>query len=83
MHLVVNEYGMQMNFIIANGPRADCKEAMHSIENIDAKLVFTNRAHYTNEILSYLNQQNISPVIPPKRNHLHQCDYKGFKEKRQ
>ena len=32
---------------------------------------------------SYLNKQNIKPVIPPKRNRLHQRGYKGFKKKRQ
>ena len=53
------------------------------IKNINAKLVFADRVYDTNEILSYLNQRNISPVIPPKRNRLHQCDYKGFTEKRQ
>ena len=31
------------------------------------------------EILSYLNQQNTSPIIPLKRNCLHQRDYKSFK----
>ena len=42
-----------------------------------------DRAYDTNEILSYLNQRNIKPVISPKRNRLHQRDDKGFKKKRQ
>ena len=34
-----------------------------------------DRAYDTNEILSYLNRQNIKPVIPPKRNGLPHRDY--------
>ena len=74
---MVNEYDMPINFIITNGSCADCKEAINL--NINAKLVFSDRAYNTNEILSYLNKQNIKLVITSKCNHLHQRDYKGFK----
>ena len=83
IHLVINEYGMLINFIVTDELCADYKEAIHLIKNIDAKLVFVDRACDTNEILSYLYQQNIKPVISPKCNCLHQHGYKGFKEKRQ
>ena len=56
IHLVADEYGMPINFIVTNGSCADCKEAIHLIKNINAKLVFANCAYDTNEILSYLNQ---------------------------
>ena len=75
IHLVVNKYGMPINFIVANGACADCKEAIYLIKNINAKLVFADCAYDTNKILSYLNQRNIKPVIPPKRNRFHQRDY--------
>ena len=85
IHSVVNEYGMPINFIVTNRLCADCKEAINLIKNINAKLVFLDRAYDTTEILFYLNQRNIISVIPPtpKRNRLHQRGYKGFKEKRQ
>ena len=82
-HLVVNKYGMPINFIVTDGSHADCKETIHLIKNINAKLVFADRAYDTNEILSYLNQQNIKPVTPQERNRLYQRGYKAFKEKRQ
>ena len=82
-HLVVNKYGMPINFIVTDGSHADCKETIRLIKNINAKLVFEDSAYDTNEILSYLNQRNIKPVISPKRNRLHQRDDKGFKKKRQ
>ena len=83
IHLVVNEYCMPINFIVTNRLCADCKEAIHLIKNINAKLVFADRAYDTNEILSNLNQRNMKPVTSPKRNRLHRRGYKGFKEKRQ
>ena len=54
IHLVVNEYGVPINFIVTNGSCADCKEAIYLIKNINAKLIFADRAYDTNEILSYL-----------------------------
>ena len=82
IHFVVNEYGVSINFIVTDGPCADCKENIHLTKNINITLVFTYRDYDTNEILSYLNQQSIKSVIPQKYNRLHQHDYKGFKEKR-
>ena len=77
IHLVVNEYDIPIDFIVTDGASADCKEAIHL--NINAKLVFADHAYDTNEILSYLNQQNIKPIISPKCNGLDRRDYKGFK----
>ena len=75
IHFVVNEYDILTNFIVTDELCADYKEAIHLIKNINAKLVFADRAYNTNEILSYLYQQNIKPVISPKRNRLHQRGY--------
>ena len=83
IHLVVNEYGIPINFIIKDESFTNRMKAIHLIKNINAKLVFADRAYDTNEILSYLNQQNIKPVTPQKRNRLYQRGYKAFKEKRQ
>ena len=80
---MVNEYDIAINFIVTGGSCADRKEAIHLIKNINAKLVLADRTYDTNEISSYLNQRNIKPVIPLKRNRLHRRNYKGFKEKRQ
>ena len=52
IYLVVNEYGIPTNFIVTDGPCADCKEAIDLIKNIKAKLVFVGHAYDTNEILS-------------------------------
>ena len=79
IHLAVNERGMPVKFIVTEGTRADCKEAINLLKNLDARLLFADRAYDTNEIFSYIAKRNIKAVIPPKRNRLEQRDYKGFK----
>ena len=54
IHLTVNERGMPVKFIVTEGTHADCKEAINLLKNLDAKLVFADRAYDTNEILSYI-----------------------------
>ncbi len=61
------------------GTHADCKGTINSLKNLDAKLVFADRAYDTNEILSYITKRNMKSVISPKRNRLEQRDYKGFR----
>ena len=74
IHLAVYERGMPVKFIVTERTRADCKEAINLIKNIDAKLLFADRAYDTNEILFYIAKRNIKAVIPPKRNRLEQRD---------
>ena len=74
IHLAVNERGMPVKFIVTEGTRADCKEAINLLKNLDARLLFADRAYDTNEILSYIAKRNIKAVIPPKRNRLEQRD---------
>ena len=74
LHLAVNKRGMPVKFIVTEGTRADCKEAINLIKNLDAKLVFADRAYDTNEILFYIAKRNIKAVIPPKHNKLEQRD---------
>ena len=35
IHLVVNEYGMPINFIVTDRSLTDCKKAIHLIKNIN------------------------------------------------
>ena len=67
---------MPINFVVTDGSYANCKEAFHLIKNINAKLVFADRASDTNKILSYFNQRNTKQIAPPKHNRLYQGDYK-------
>ena len=78
IHLAVNERSMPVKFIVTEGTRADCKETINLLKNLDAKLLFADKAYDTNEILSYIAKRNIKSIISPKRNRLEQRDYKGF-----
>ncbi len=75
LYLVVSERGVPVKFIVTDGTRADCKEAINLLKNLDAKLVFADRVYDTNEILSYIARRNIKS----KRNRLERRDYKGFR----
>ena len=66
---------MPVKFIVTEGTHTDCKQAINLFKNLDAKLVFADRAYDTNEILSYITVQNMKSVISPKRNRLEQCGY--------
>ena len=76
-HLAINDRGMPLEFVVTERTHSDCKEAINLLKNIDAKLLFADRAYDTNEILSYIAiaKRNIKSVIPPKRNRLEQRDY--------
>ena len=39
---------MPVKFIVTEGTRADCKEAINLLKNLDAKLLFADRAYDTN-----------------------------------
>ena len=45
---------MPVKFIVTEGTRADCKEAINLLKNLDAKLLFADHAYDTNETLSYI-----------------------------
>ena len=45
------------------------------IKNLDAKLLFADRACNTNKILFYIAERNIKAVISPKRKKLEQRDF--------
>ena len=71
IHLVVNEYGIPINFTVLNGSCDDCEKAIYLIKNIDSELIFAAHVYDTNKFSSYFNKQNIKSVIPPERNRIY------------
>lgn len=51
IHLAVDANGMPVRVLITNGASADCKEAYHLIESIDAKALFADRAAIPTQLL--------------------------------
>ena len=59
---------MPVKAIVTEGTQADCKQACHLIQGIDAQYLFADRAYDTDEIIAFAYTQGIEPVIPPKKN---------------
>ena len=61
--------------IVAEGTRADCKEAIALIQDLPCKVLLADRGYDTDEIIEYAKKSGIQPVIPPKKNRKIQRDY--------
>jgi transposase len=64
----VDAHGMPVRIIITEGTKHDSTQASFLIEGISAEHLLADKAYESDAILLQLNQQGISPVIPPKSN---------------
>lgn len=64
--------------LITEGTRADCKEALHLIEGIDAAALFADRAYDTNAIVDVAHAAGMEIVIPPKKNRKEPREYDKY-----
>ena len=78
IHLAVDSSGMPVRAIITEGTRADCKEAVHLIEGIDAQNLLADRGYDTSEIVAFALSAGINVVIPPKKNRKEQREYDRY-----
>ena len=78
IHLAVDSSGMPVRAIITEGTRADCKEAIHLIEGIDAQNLLADRGYDTSEIVAFALSAGINVVIPPKKNRKVQREYDSY-----
>ena len=69
---------MPVRIRLTEGPRADCKEAVHLIEGISAEVLLADRGYDTNDILAYAVSANMEAVIPPNRNRKEQRQYDEY-----
>ena len=69
---------MPVRAIITEGTRADCKEAVHLIQGINAENLLADRGYDTSEIISYAIAAEMNVVIPPKKNRKEQRDYDRY-----
>ena len=61
---------MPVRVLVTEGTAADCSQAVELIEGIDAEYLLADKAYDTNAILSYCEEHEVIPVVPPKRNQL-------------
>jgi len=64
----VNANGMPVRVTITKDTTADCTQACHLIEGLDAGALLADRAYDSNEIVAYALEAGIEVVIPPKKN---------------
>ena len=69
---------MPVRAIITEGTRADCKEAVHLIQGINAENLLADRGYDTSEIVSYAVAAGMNVVITPKKNRKEQRDYDRY-----
>jgi transposase len=64
----VDAHGLPVRAHIAAGPVADCTQAGILVEGLSADFLLADRGYDTNPILAQAALQQMTPVIPPKRN---------------
>lgn len=69
---------MPVRIVVTEGTRADCKEAIHLIEGIDADALFADRGYDTDDIVAYAPGKGMEVVIPPKKNRKEQRKYDRY-----
>ena len=68
IHLAVDSYGLPVKIKVTSGVDADCQQAVDLIRGLVTSAVFADKAYDTNELLDYLAEYKIEPVIPSKSN---------------
>ena len=75
--------GNPLDFISTGGQRADCKEAIPLIKDLDYEAMLGDRGYDTDEIVQEVESNNAVAIIPPKKNRTVQreYDYEIYKER--
>ena len=78
IHLAVDSSGMPVRAIITEGARADCREAVHLIEEINAQNLLADRGYDTSESIAFAHSAGMNAVIPPRKNRKEQREYDRY-----
>ncbi|CAO5682776.1 MAG: IS5 family transposase ISMasp6 [Holosporales bacterium] len=70
----MDAHGLPVRTTITSGTVANCKQAIHLIEGINAQNLLADKAYNTNQIVDEV-KKNINPVILPKKNRKEQRVY--------
>ena len=78
IHLAVDAHGLPVRMLITEGTRADCSQAEHLIEGIDAEYLLADKGYDSDKIIEKAKEGGMTPVIPPRRNRLCSRDYDSY-----
>ncbi len=75
IHVLVDALGNPLDFILTAGQVADVTQAPALLAGLSANYAIMDKAYDADEVLELIEQQNMTPVIPPKANRKVQRDY--------
>jgi len=78
IHLAVDAFGMPVRVIITTGTEADCKQAKSLTQGFPAAYHIADKGYDSDEIIQNAVDQNITPVIPPRKNRKDQRSYDKY-----
>ena len=67
-----------VRILIAEVTRADCSQAEHLIEGIDAEYLLVDKEYDSDKIIEKAKEGGMTPVIPPRRSRLYSRDYDSY-----
>lgn len=68
IHIAVDALGNPLDFILTGGQAADVTQAIPLLAGYPAQHAILDKAYDADALLEWLDQQGITPVIPPKSN---------------
>ena len=73
--MISDAYGFPLSFCITAGQKADCKSAIHLLQNFKYDYALMDRAYDSDEIIHHIEKHGAVAVIPSKKNRKQQRDY--------
>jgi transposase len=83
VHMAVDGLGLPLRFILSGGQCADIRYAQPLVENIQTPMVLADKGYDADAFLTWLANNDIRAVIPPKinRKEPRDCDFVLYKER--
>ena len=78
IHLAVDAHGMPVRILITEGTRADCSQAEHLIEGIDAEYLLADKGYDSDKIIEKAKEGGLTAVIPPRCSRLTTRNYDNY-----
>jgi transposase len=68
IHLLCNQLGQPLDFLVTAGQTADCTQAIPLLGEHKAEAVLGDKGYDTDAIVQHIERSGAEPVIPPKAN---------------
>jgi transposase len=74
IHLLTNELGLPLDFLITGGQVNDCAQAIELLGQHKAEAVLADKGYDADAIVEHVEAMGAKAVIPPKRHRKVQCE---------